>query len=109
FVSTRHQPTSPLSPYPTLFRSIKKPSAFRPTRMPQIWDVRTPDQDTERMKMRSNVEANAVVAYLVEKSGRDTYPDPPAGDLAQGRQTFETVGCLACHRVGAYRRGVDET
>jgi cytochrome c2 len=36
-------------------------------------------------------------------------PDPPAGDLAQGRKTFETIGCLACHRVGPDRRGVDET
>jgi cytochrome c2 len=61
------------------------------------------------MKVRNNVEANAVVAYLVEKSGRETYPDPPAGDLAQGRKTFETIGCLACHRVGPDRRGVDET
>ena len=92
-----------------IFRWIKKPSAFRPTRMPQVWDVRTADQDTDKMKVRNNVEANAVVAYLVEKSGRETYPDPPAGDLAQGRKTFETIGCLACHRVGPDRRGVDET
>ena len=31
----------------------------------------------------------------------------PAGDLAEGRKTFETVGCMACHRIGNDRRGVD--
>jgi cytochrome c2 len=92
-----------------IYRWIKEPKGFRATRMPQIWDVRTPDQDTEPMKVRNTVEANAVVAYLVEKSGRETYPDPPPGDLAAGRKTFETVGCLACHRVGNDRRGVDAT
>jgi cytochrome c2 len=91
-----------------IFRWIKEPKGFRPTRMPQVWDVRTPDQDDEKMKARNNVEANAVVAYLVEKSGRETYPDPPPGDLTAGRKTFETVGCMACHRVGTDRRGVDE-
>ncbi len=90
-----------------IYRWIKDPHGFRPTRMPQIWDVRTPDQDTEMMKVRNNVEANAVVAYLVEKSGRDTYPPPPAGDLAEGRKTFESIGCMACHRIGNDRRGVD--
>ena len=69
-----------------IFRWIKEPKGFRPTRMPQVWDVRTPDQDDEKMKARNNVEANAVVAYLVEKSGRETYGDPPAGDLDPGPQ-----------------------
>lgn len=92
-----------------IFRWIKEPKGFRQTRMPQVWDVRTPDQDDEKMKARNNVEANAVVAYLVEKSGRETYGDPPPGDLAQGRKAFESIGCMACHRVGNDRRGVDET
>ena len=35
------------------------------------------------------------------------YPAPPAGDLAAGRKTFETVGCLGCHRVGDDKRGMD--
>ena len=69
-----------------IFRWIKEPKGFRPTRMPQVWDVRTPDQDDEQMKARNNVEANAVVAYLVEKSGRETYGDRPPGDLGPGPQ-----------------------
>jgi mono/diheme cytochrome c family protein len=92
-----------------VYRWIKEPKGFRPTRMPQVWDVRTPDQDTAPMKVRNDVEANAVVAYLAEKSGRDTYPEPPAGDLAAGRAAFESIGCLGCHRVGSDRRGIDAT
>jgi cytochrome c2 len=90
-----------------IYRWIKEPKGFRPTRMPQIWDVR--QDETDEQKRRNDVEANAVVAYLGEKSARDPYPAPPAGDLAEGRRTFETVGCLACHRVGEDRRGVDQT
>jgi mono/diheme cytochrome c family protein len=90
-----------------MFRWVKEPRAFRPTRMPQIWDVRTPDQDTAERKARSNTEVNAVVAYLVDTSARVPYPDPPAGDLAAGRRLFESVGCMACHRIGDDRRGVD--
>jgi mono/diheme cytochrome c family protein len=90
-----------------IFRWIKEPKAFRPTRMPQIWDVRTPDQDTAERKARSNTEVNAVVAYLVDKSARVSYPDPPRGDLAAGRRLFESVGCMACHRIGDDRRGVE--
>jgi mono/diheme cytochrome c family protein len=91
-----------------IFRWIKEPRGFRPTRMPQIWDVRTPDQEPEAIKARNNTEANAVVAYVVEKSGRETYPEPPAGDRAAGQKTFESVGCMACHRIGDDKRGLLE-
>jgi cytochrome c2 len=88
-----------------IYRWIKEPRGFRSTRMPQVWDVRideTPDE-----KARNDAEANAVVAYLVAKSGRVTYPAPARGDAAAGRKTFETVGCLGCHVVGNDRRGID--
>jgi mono/diheme cytochrome c family protein len=91
-----------------IFRWIKEPKAFRPTRMPQIWDVRSPDHESTAMKARNDVEANSVVAYLTEKSSREAYPAPPAGDLAAGRKTLETVGCLGCHRIGQDSRGVPE-
>jgi mono/diheme cytochrome c family protein len=90
-----------------IFRWIKEPRAFRPTRMPQIWDVRTKDQDTDARKARSNTEVNAVVAYLMDKSARVAYPDPPRGELSAGRAVFETVGCMACHRIGDDRRGIE--
>jgi len=89
-----------------IFRWIKEPRGFRPTRMPQIWDVRTPDQEPAAMKARNDTEANAVVAYVMEKSGRETQPEPPTGDSAAGQKSFESVGCMACHRIGDDKRGL---
>jgi len=88
-----------------IFRWIKEPKGFRPTRMPQIWDVRI--NETADQKARNDVEASAVAAYILDKSGRETYPEPPRGDLAAGRKTFESVGCLACHRIGDDKRGIE--
>src|SRR5258708_27376800 len=72
--------------------------------MPQIGDVRL--DETAGQKARNDTEANAAVAYVVARSAKDAYPEPPRGDLAAGRKIFETVGCLACHRVGDDRRGI---
>ncbi|PYQ11926.1 MAG: hypothetical protein DMF80_20025 [Acidobacteria bacterium] len=90
-----------------IYRWIKEPKGFRPTRMPQIWDVRV--DETAEQKHRNDTEANAVIAYLVSNAGAaEPYPPPPAGDLEAGRKLFESVGCLACHRVGNDRRGLNE-
>ena len=86
-----------------MYRWIKEPKGFRPTRMPQIWDVRV--DETAEQKQRNDVEVNAGGGLLhVAVAGVD-YPAPPAGDLAAGRKTFETIGCLGCHRVGDDKRG----
>lgn len=89
-----------------IFRWIKEPKAFRLTRMPQVWGVR-PDETKEQLA-RNDVEANAAVAYLVTRSKTETYPAPPAGNLEAGKKTFETVGCLACHRIGDDSRGMEK-
>ncbi len=73
--------------------------------MPQFWDVRI--DESEELLRRNNVEGNAVVAYLVEKSAQEDYPAPPPGDMEDGRGLFETVGCMACHRVGEDDRGIE--
>jgi cytochrome c2 len=89
-----------------IYRWIKEPKAFRPTRMPQVWDVR-PDE-TRETRDRNDVEANAVAAYLSTTSDPPIqYPAPPPGDAAAGQKSFETIGCLGCHRVAEDRRGVD--
>ncbi len=87
-----------------IYRWVKEPKAFRRTRMPQIWDVRV--GETEEQKARNDVEINAVTAYVVEHSARESYPEPPKGELEAGRRAFESVGCLACHRVGQDERGL---
>jgi len=88
-----------------MLRWVEEPKAFRQTRMPQVWNVR-PHETPEQLR-RNDVEINSVVAYLATKSGIETFPDPPTGDLEAGRKAFETVGCLGCHRVGDDKRGVD--
>jgi cytochrome c2 len=88
-----------------IFRWIKEPRGLRPTRMPQFWDVRI--GETPELLRRNDVEANAAVAYLMEKSAKQAYPKPPPGDLGSGRELFEKVGCLACHRVGEDLRGIE--
>jgi cytochrome c2 len=88
-----------------MFRWIKEPKGFRPTRMPQVWDVRI--DETAEQKKRNDVEINSVVAYLQSQATSSEYPAPPAGDLAAGRKTFESIGCLGCHRVGDDKRGMD--
>jgi cytochrome c2 len=88
-----------------IVRWIGEPRAFRPTRMPQIWNVRV--HETADQKARNNAEMSAVAAFIFDKSEKQTYPEAPKGDLVAGRKTFESVGCLACHRVGDDRRGIE--
>jgi len=88
-------------------RWVQEPRSFRHTRMPQIWGVRTADQQTPEIQGRDGAEINAVVTYILDHSAKDDYPAPPKGDLDAGRKTFETVGCLGCHRIGDDRRGID--
>jgi cytochrome c2 len=89
-----------------IYRWIKEPKAFRPTRMPQVWDVRV--DETDQTRKRNDVEANAVAAYITANSDPPVaYPAPPGGDAAAGQKTFESIGCLGCHRVGEDRRGID--
>ena len=88
-------------------RWVQEPRSFRHTRMPQIWGVRTEDQQTPEIKARDGAEINAVVAYLIDHSGKQEYPAPPRGDLDAGRKTFESVGCLGCHRIGPDKRGIE--
>src|SRR4029453_11373084 len=73
--------------------------------MPQIWGVRI--NETAEQQARNDVEINAVVAYVVDKSARPEYPAPPKGDLASGPNHVESVGFMACHRIGDDRRGIE--
>jgi len=88
-----------------IIRWIQEPLAFRPARMPQVWGVRI-DETPDQLK-RNDAEMNAVAAYILDQSAKVDYPKPPAGDLQRGRDLFESVGCLGCHRVGEDKRGVE--
>jgi len=88
-----------------MYRWIENPDAFRPNRMPQLWNVRI--DETAELEARNVAEIDAVTKYVMSKSAVVEYPDPPRGDLERGRDNFESVGCLACHRVGDDMRGID--
>ena len=93
---------------------IQYPKAWRPaTRMPNFWPgavdanavPHKPEEKPEEVmathtKLRAQ-EVSAIVAYLWQNSE----PAPllvksaPAGDAAKGKETFDSVGCRACHVV----------
>lgn len=79
---------------------LKDPRGFRPsTKMPQFWDLAN-TSDLEYLK-RNNVEADALVALLFEKSKHATHPKPPVSGVAsRGKDLVDQVGCKGCHYVG---------
>ena len=60
---------------------------------------------TDHKKLREE-EVSAISAYLWTKSepAKLFADEAPAGDAAKGKETFDTVGCRACH---VYEKGSD--
>jgi cytochrome c2 len=93
---------------------ISYPKGWRPaTRMPNFWPgavdanavPHTPEQKPDEVmathgKLRSQ-EVSAIVAYLWQNSEKAPLlaATAPAGDAAKGKETFDSVGCRACHVV----------
>lgn len=66
---------------------LKKPTDFRPTtKMPNF--RLTDDQ------------IKAISAYLWQSGFTDSLPKQKPGNAANGKELFETRGCLACHSIG---------
>ena len=78
---------------------LRDPQTFRPgTKMPTFWRLNAemahdPTADDDR---------KAIAAYLWQESydGRMPAQDRARGNVANGKQLFETVGCMACHSIG---------
>jgi hypothetical protein len=86
-----------------IYRWIKEPKGFRPTRMPQVWDVR-PDETAEQKK-RNDLEANAVAAYIVANAAAEPYPAPPSGDLGRDVSSWRTWAAWAATGWATTRAG----
>lgn len=82
---------------------LRAPQLFRAgTKMPTFW--RFADQPKEGSpKMRDadgEQQIQAIAAYLWQDSFQGKLPEQQRGDLAHGKDLFETRGCLACHSIG---------
>lgn len=85
---------------------IKDPQAFRPgTKMPTFWRLNAETAHgvrTEDDKKAAEDDRKAIAAYLWQEAtdGRMPTQDRARGNVANGKQLFETVGCMACHSIG---------
>lgn len=79
------------------YKWIEAPRDFHPTTyMPHFFNQE--NTTTPLNKKRQQVEMVAIVSYLWSKSEKPVYAaQAPAGDAANGKKLFETVGCGGCH------------
>jgi cytochrome c551/c552 len=80
---------------------LHDPQGFRPgTKMPTFWRIdgqgnsRTPDN------AREDEERKAIAAFLWQDSFDGRLPEQKGGNGANGKELFETKGCMACHSIG---------
>jgi cytochrome c2 len=91
---------------------IAYPKGWRPaTRMPNFWpgavdassvphpEAQKPEEVMARHRQLRDQEVSAIVAYLWSNSDKAPLlaQSAPKGEPAKGKETFESVGCLACH------------
>jgi cytochrome c2/predicted nucleic acid-binding Zn-ribbon protein len=78
------------------YKWIEAPRDFHPTTfMPHFFHQE--NTETPANQKRQAAEIRAIVDYLWAKSDRPQYAAAPAGDPANGRKVFESVGCAGCH------------
>jgi mono/diheme cytochrome c family protein len=78
---------------------LKDPQSFRPgTKMPTFWRLNAEMAHDPR----AEDDRKAIAAYLWQEGtdGRMPTQDRAKGNAANGKQLFETVGCMACHSLG---------
>ncbi len=78
---------------------LKDPQSFRPgTKMPTFWRLNA----EMAHDARAEDDRKAIAAYLWQEGfdGKMPAQDRARGNAANGKQLFETVGCMACHSIG---------
>ncbi|HET9228791.1 MAG TPA: c-type cytochrome [Thermoanaerobaculia bacterium] len=78
------------------YKWIESPRDFHPTTFMPHFFYQENTQTPENRK-RQAAEIRSIVDYLWAKSDRPQYGPAPAGDPANGKKVFETVGCAGCH------------
>ncbi len=72
---------------------LRDPQGFRPgTKMPTFWRFGVDKDGEEQIK--------AISAYLWQESFSGKVSEQARGDAANGKELFETRGCLGCHGIG---------
>ncbi len=84
-----------------MYRWIRKPSAFKHSRMPNFYGL---SNDSEpRFRDYNTVEIRAITEYLWNMSETpdnwEELPSDMAGNAERGQELFEKRGCEACHSV----------
>lgn len=76
---------------------LHNPQAFRPgTKMPTFWRI-----NSEMVKdPRADDELKAISAFLWQNAYDARLPEQKEGNGANGKELFETKGCMACHSIG---------
>ncbi|MDT5122756.1 MAG: hypothetical protein QOC96_2238 [Acidobacteriota bacterium] len=78
---------------------LKNPQAFRPgTKMPTFWRL----NGEMAHDLRADDDRKAIAAYLWQAGfdGQMPAQDRAKGNVVNGKQLFQTVGCMACHSIG---------
>lgn len=82
---------------------LEDPQTFRPgTKMPTFWRF-SKAHENARVNLRDKngeQQIQAIAAYLWQESFDNKLPVQQQGNASNGKQLFETRGCLACHSIG---------
>lgn len=82
---------------------LEDPQGFRPgTKMPTFWRFSKAHEDA-RVNMRDkdgSEQIQAIAAFLWQESFDSKLAPQQQGNAGNGKQLFETRGCLACHSIG---------
>lgn len=82
---------------------LEDPQTFRPgTKMPTFWRF-SKAHEGARANLRDKDGADqiqAIAAYLWQEGFDNKLPTQQQGNAGNGKQLFESRGCLACHSIG---------
>jgi cytochrome c551/c552 len=80
---------------------LHDPQAFRPgTKMPTFWRIDGQGNSRSQENTREDDERKAIAAFLWQDSFDGRLPQQQPSNGANGKELFETKGCMACHSIG---------